>query len=167
MSDDTSARLALPLLAAGQAQKEMTVNEALARIDIALQASAVAGGIDTPPEAPSAGQCWIVGDAPEAAWSGCAGMLAGWTEDGWRFVTPVDGMIVWVAADGVAWRRIADAWHLGDLTGERVSIDGVQVVGPQLGAIGDPAGGGVTDAEARTAVAAILVALRSHGLIAS
>jgi hypothetical protein len=167
MSEDTSARLALPLLAAGQAQKEMTVNEALAVLDITVQASAVASGIDTPPEAPTAGQCWIVGDAPEAAWSGSAAMLAGWTEDGWRFVAPVEGMIVWVEADGLAWRRVGGAWHAGDLAGEKVSIGGVQVVGPRLGAIGDPAGGDVSDAEARTAVAAILAALRSHGLIAS
>lgn len=167
MSEDTSARLALPLLAAGQAQKEMTVNEAMARIDIVLQASAVAGGVDIPPEAPSAGQCWIVGDAPEAAWSGCAGMLAGWTEDGWRVVAPVEGMIVWIEADGFAWRRIDGAWRAGDLTGERLSIEGVQVVGPRLAAIDDPAGGDVTDVEARTAVAAILAALRSHGLITS
>lgn len=145
----------------------MSVNEALALLDIAVQASAVAGGIDTPPEAPLAGQCWIVGDAPEAAWSGCAAMLAGWTGDGWRFVAPVDGMIIWIEADGLAWRRVDGAWHAGDLTGERVSIEGVQVIGPQLGAIGDPTGGDVVDAEARVAVAAILAALRSHGLIAS
>ena len=131
MSDDTSARLALPLLAAGQAQKEMTVNEALALIDIAVQASAVAGGIDTPPEAPAAGQCWIVGDSPDGAWSGHAGMLAGWTADGWRFATPVEGMAVWVSADIMVWRYVGGTWQAGVLSGHRVSIDGVQVVGPR------------------------------------
>jgi len=165
MSDDTSARLAFPLLAAGQAQKEMTVNEALALIDIAVQASAVAGGIDTPPEAPAAGQCWIVGDSPDGAWSGHAGMLAGWTADGWRFATPVEGMAVWVSADIMVWRYIGGTWQAGVLNGHRVSIDGVQVVGPRTVAIGDPEGGAVADAEARAAVAAILAALRSHGLI--
>jgi hypothetical protein len=41
------------------------------------------------------------------------------------------------------------------------------VVGPQAAAIADPDGGAVVDGEARTAIAAILAALRSHGLIAA
>ena len=36
MSDDHSARLGLPYLAAGQMQKHVTLNEALTRLDIAL-----------------------------------------------------------------------------------------------------------------------------------
>jgi hypothetical protein len=165
MSEDKSARLALPLLAAGQAQKEMTVNEGLALLDFAVQASAVAGGLDMPPGAPAAGQCWIVGNAPEAAWSGCAGMLAGWTADGWRFIAPVEGMTVWIEADNVAWRYVGGTWQAGILSGHQVSIDGVQVVGPRGAAIGDPTGGVAVDTEARAAVAAILATLRSHGLI--
>lgn len=94
-------------------------------------------------------------------------MLAGWTEDGWRFVAPIDGMIVWVEADGVAWRYVGDTWQVGDLAGRRVSIGGVQVIGSRGDAIGDPTGGSVIDDEARAAIVAILAALRSHGLIAS
>jgi len=41
-----------------------------------------------------------------------------------------------------------------------------QVVGPQAPAIEPPAGGSVVDAEARTAIEAILDRLRQHGLIA-
>ena len=145
----------------------MTVNEALARLDIAVQAVAVAAGIDTPPEAPAAGQCWIVGDAPVEAWTGCAGMLAGWTEDGWRFVSPPEGMIVRIEADGMAWRRSGGTWRAGDIIGERVMIGGVQVVGAQAGAITAPDGGTTIDVEARTAIGAVLDALRTHGLIAA
>lgn len=167
MSDDTSARLALPLLAAGQAQKEMTVNEALTRLDIAVQAAAVAAGVETPPEAPQAGQCWIVGDAPTGAWSNRAAMLAGWTNDGWRYVTPTAGMAVWVAADGDVWRWTGSAWAAGELAGLRVSIGGTQVVGAQAAAIGDPDGGDVVDDVARTTIGAVLATLRAHGLIAT
>jgi len=167
MSDDASARLALPLLAAGQAQKEMTVNEALARLDIAVQASVVAGGVDQPPASPVSGQGWIVGADPSGDWSGHAGAIAGWTDDGWRFVAPVEGMIAWAQADGVAWRYVDGGWRAGDLAGNRVSIAGVQVVGPQGAAIAAPEGGAVVDAEARGAVSTILAALRAHGLIAA
>jgi len=167
MSDEASARLALPFLAAGQAQKEMTVNEALARLDAAVQACAVAGGLDEPPAAPAPGQCWIVGTAPTGDWTGQANALAAWTGDGWRFVAPVEGMAVWVAADALCWRWRDGGWVAGDLSGRRVSIDGIAVVGPQAAAIADPDGGAVVDGEARTAIAAILAALRSHGLIAA
>lgn len=166
MSNDSSARLTLPFLAAGQAQKEMTVNEALTRLDIAVQASVIAGGIDTPPAAPESGQCWIVGDAPTDEWSGRAGMLAGWTSGGWRFVRPVEGMTAWSAAEGMTWRHIGGAWKAGELGGSRLVIGGVQVVGAQQPAIAAPSEGSVIDAEAREALASILAALRSHGLIA-
>jgi hypothetical protein len=166
MSDDTSARLALPLLAAGQAQKEMTVNEALTRLDIAVQASVVAGGLDQPPVAPKAGQCWIVGEAPGGDWSGRAGMLAGWTRDGWRFIAPGEGMAVWAEVDGTSWRRVGGVWKAGEIRGSRMVLDGVQVVGAQQAAILAPNGGDIVDAEARDTIAAILAALHSHGLIA-
>jgi hypothetical protein len=166
MSEDASARLALPLLAAGQAQKEMTVNEALARLDIAVQTSVVAGGVDQPPTSPIPGQGWIIGANPTGDWSGRAGAVAGWTDDGWRFVAPMEGMTAWVGADGVAWRYTNGGWAAGDLTGDRVVVAGVQVVGAQAGAIAPPDGGAVIDAEARGAVSAILAALRAHGLIA-
>ena len=79
---ETSARLALPLLVPGQAQKEMFHNEALATIDLALQASVAAVGTEAPPAAPSPGQCWIVGPRPTGDWAGQAGALAGWTAGG-------------------------------------------------------------------------------------
>lgn len=162
-----TARLALPLLEAGQAQKEMTVNEALQRLDLVAQARVAAVGLNAPPGAPAAGEVWVVGDAPTGAWAGRAGTLAGWTAGGWRFVGPVDGMRVWSAADGceAIWR--AGAWRLGVLAGQRVEVGGVQVLGPRAAAIPSPNGGGVVDAEARAALGAVLAALRNHGMIAS
>jgi len=139
---------------------------ATTRLDVTLQASAVAGDVDVPPDMPVVGQCWIVGDAPSGAWSVVAGMLAAWTAGGWRFVAPVEGMSVWVEADATAWRYAAGAWRRGEIVGARVMIDGVQVVGARQAAIADPGGGATVDGEARTAIAAVLAALRSHGLVA-
>jgi len=51
------------------------------------------------------------------------------------------------------------------VTGGVVSIGGVQVVGPQGSPVADPSGGSTVDSEARTAIGAILSALRAHGLI--
>jgi hypothetical protein len=167
MSDDTTQRLQLPLLNAGQAQKELTHNEALALIDLTVQAAVLGVGIDTPPAAPEAGQCWIVGTAPTGAWSGQARSLAGWTSGGWRFVVPPEGCAVWSRADAAVARYLDGIWSVGVIRGARVDIDGAMVIGPQRAAIAAPAGGATIDAEARSVLGAILAALRGHGLIAS
>lgn len=167
MGSETSARLAMPLLAAGQAQKEMTHNEALAMLDIAVQARVAAAGVNDPPADPAIGACWIVGDAPTGAWADQAGTIAGWTSDGWRFVVPVEGLAAWVGDQAVAARWLSGAWVIGDLAGSRVSIGGTQVLGAQAAAIADPGGGTTIDTEARAALAGILTALRGHGLIAT
>jgi hypothetical protein len=165
MSDDFTARLALPLLQPGQAQKETTHNEALALLDLAVQASVVAVGTNTPPAAPVAGSAWIVGTAPTGGWTGQARAIAGWTTSGWRFVAPREGMTVWSIADALTARFGGGAWTLGAVTASRVSIGGVDVVGARRAAVADPSGGTVVDIPARAAIAAILGALRGHGLI--
>lgn len=161
-----TARWTLPLLDAGQAQKEMTVNEALVRLDLATQAGVTALGLNAPPVAPADGEAWIVGTAPTGAWVGQAGTIAGWTAGGWRFVAPREGMSAWVAADGCPAIYAGDQWHSGAVIGRKLEVGGVQVVGAQAAAIASPAGGNVVDAEARATLAALLAAVRDHGLVA-
>lgn len=167
MSDETSARLALPLLQPGQAQKEVYHNEALARLDLAVQASVVALAVNSPPTSPPIGACWIVGNAPTGAWTANANCLAGWTTGGWRFVAPIEGMRVWVAGDAVEARFSAGSWISGEVRAERLVVAGIPVVGERQPAIADPTGGATVDDVARTTIAGILAALRTHGLIAS
>ncbi len=165
MSDDTSARWSLPLLQPGQAQKEVFHNEALAALDLLAQPAVTSAGGNSPPGDPAPGDCWIVGDSPVGAWAGHADELAGWTAGGWRFVAPRDGMLIWVADEGVFARRADGAWAYGDFPLSSVTVAGSQVVGPRRPAIADPSGGAASDAESRTAIVAILGALRAHGLI--
>jgi hypothetical protein len=164
---DMSARFGLPFIQAGQAQKEIFHNEALALIDAALHPVAQSAGDNDPPSSPVAGQCWIVGASPTGAWAGQASAIAGWTEGGWRFVAPKPGMLVWVIAEGLWARKVGSGWLIGDIAAASISVAGEQVVGPQQPAIGDPAGGATIDVEARAAIAALLAAARSHGLIAT
>lgn len=160
---EASPRLHLPYLAVGQAQKEVTHNEALARLDICVQA-AVEDVLSAPPQAPEVGQCWLVGDNPQTAWTGRAGAIAQWTEGGWRFVEPFEGMTLWQRAASVRFVRESGTWS-GAARVTSVRIAGKQVVGPQLGAISLPSGGNVADVEARTSIASIIAALQAHGLI--
>jgi len=91
---DATPRHGLPLLFAGQAQKEFFVNEALTRLDLLVHAR-IAGRASQPPAAPQAGDCWIVGDDATGAWLGQSDSLAGWTGAGWIFCTPSAGLRVW------------------------------------------------------------------------
>lgn len=167
MNEERSARLALPLLQPGQAQKDMTHNEALALLDIVTAAGVAAAGVNVPPAAPEEGACWIVGTAPEGAWAGHAEALAGWTAGGWRFIAPRDGICVWNAATRRVVRYLGGAWEEGIVRGSEVRVDGVRVVGAQRGTIAAPSGGATVDMEARAGISAILAALRGHGLIAT
>ena len=167
MTDETSARTGLPLLQPGQAQKEMVHNEALALIDLLLQPSVVTVGLNVPPAAPAPGACWIVGAAPTGDWGGHAQALAGWTPGGWRFAAPRAGMTVWREDLATLIRHDGTGWTAADITGGRVVIGGNQVVGAQGAAIADPVGGAVVDTSARATLSAVLVLLRSHGLIAA
>lgn len=162
---DTTARLAFPMLAVGQAQKEMTHNEALALLDLLVSPTVVAAGTNVPPLTPITGECWIVGPAPTAAWTGRAQMLAGWTDGGWRFAPPTEGMTIWTGGTAGFVRYVGGEWRAGELTGMSLALGGSQVVARRA-AIGDPIGGSVIDAEARLGIAAVLEALRGHGLIA-
>lgn len=164
---DTTARLALPLLHAGQAQKELDHNEALALLDLAVQPVVEAIGLDVPPGSPAEGACWVVGDAPVGAWSGRAGAIAGWTAGGWRFVAPRAGLSAWCAGDGLVARHTGTEWSIGTARIARLFVGSDQVIGARGPAIANPLGGDSIDTEARGALVAVLAALRAHGLIAS
>lgn len=164
---DVTARFDLPLLAAGQAQKEVFHNEALQRIDACVAPCVAGPATAAPPASPSAGECFLIGSGATGAWAGQDGALALFGEGGWRFIAPREGMRVWVSsADGEALFR-SGAWDIGTVRGSSLSIEGTQVVGGQEAAIAAPTGGSLVDSEARTAIGQLLAALRAHGLIAS
>lgn len=167
MSDDMTARLALPLLQAGQAQKEVTHNEALTALDLSVQATALDFAVNAPPGDPAPGECWVIGAAPTGDWTGHAGAVGGWTGGGWRFVAPEEGFAIWIAGAQATARFVGGAWELGRLRGDALVLGGDTVVTVRQAAISDPAGGTTIDAQARSALTAVLTALRAHGLVES
>lgn len=165
MTMDATVRWDLPLLFAGQAQKEIYHNEAIARIDLLMHPRAESADLAEPPSTRAVGQCWIVATSAVGEWNDRGGHFACWTEGGWRFVAPRAGLTIEVADRGHKLRYDGVAWRDGEMRGEGLYIADKQVVGPRAEPIADPAGGGVVDAEGRAALAAILSALRAHGLI--
>lgn len=139
-------RHALPMLFAGQAQKEVTVNEALIIADI-LMHSAVEAAVNVPPAAPVAGQCWLVGTTPTGVFVDRAGAIAAWTDGGWRFLPPRDGMKVYDKELG-CWRIHAAGWRVASAP-------------PAV------SGGTVIDVEARAAIATLVARLREAGIFSA
>jgi hypothetical protein len=142
--DTRTPRFELPLLFAGQSQKEFFVNEALLRSDLLLHCT-VEGETNVPPASPVAGQAWLVGGGPEGAFADHSGAIAGWTDAGWRFVEARDGMRVFDKALGCV-RLHAGGWR--------------HAVRPAT-----PSGGSVVDNEGRAALGDLVDALVSAGLI--
>lgn len=117
---DTTARLALPLLAAAQAQKHVVHNESLLILDALVQLSAAEERI-APPAAPAEGGRWLVGVDAVDAFSGHDGAIALRLDGAWRFLAPKAGWLCWIEAsrrllvhDGASWRdapaRVAETF---------------------------------------------------------
>ena len=158
-------RLSFPFLFAGQAQKEVTHNEALQALDALVAPAVEAVPQASPPSAPAVGACYLVASAPTGLWAGQQGKLAAFTAGGWRFISPVDGLTVHVRSTGQPATFRAGAWELGILRGSSLVLGGQQVVGSRAAAVPSPSGGSTVDSEARAALELVLAALRQHGLI--
>lgn len=158
-------RLRLPLLAAGQAQKEVTHNEALMLLDIIAQATVESRSLSTPPAAPEAGQCWVVPPDATGIWSGQAGAIACWTAGGWMFLRPDTGWRAWARDRGHMIRFDGSLWVDAAVRADGIYLGGQRVIASRREAIAAPTGGVSRDEEARATLVAILEALRAHGLI--
>jgi hypothetical protein len=99
MADTT--RLVLPLLSASQAQKHVTVNEALNLLDAIVQAGVIDKDLTAPPGSPSEGDMYIVGASATGAWASHDDDFAVYQNGAWVFVTPLNGFISWVTDEEV------------------------------------------------------------------
>lgn len=90
-------RLALPYIVQGQAQKEVTHNDALVRLDALVDLYILDRDLSAPPASPSDGDAYIVGASPSGAWAGQAGNIAYLIDGAWRFYVPAKGLIAYIA----------------------------------------------------------------------
>ncbi len=102
--------LTLPLLQPAQAQKHVTVNEALTRIDGLAQLVLQSATATTPPGDPQDGLAWAVPSGASGDWWGEDGRIALRLNGGWAFVPAQAGWRAWlvdsadfVVHDGVDW----------------------------------------------------------------
>ena len=98
---DLSPILSLPLLAASQAQKHITHNEALMRLDVLVQLTVANRNLTAPPGTPIEGQRHIIAASPTGAWAGKAGKIALWQDGAWQFISALTGWRAWVSSEAV------------------------------------------------------------------
>jgi len=91
-----SHHLSLPYVQASQAQKHVTVNEALQRLDALVQLSALSRALSSPPESPVAGARYIVADSATGEWVGWENSLAHFEDGAWVEYIPTNGWQCWV-----------------------------------------------------------------------
>ena len=93
-----SPRIGLPYLDAAQAQKHVTMNEALARLDVVAAARVETMALVSLPAAPGEGEAHLVPAVATGDWTGQDGNVAVFLNGGWDFITPWAGWRLWVCA---------------------------------------------------------------------
>ncbi|HUU24388.1 MAG TPA: DUF2793 domain-containing protein [Methyloceanibacter sp.] len=73
---EESAKLRIPFIAASQAQKHVTHNEAMTLLDTLVQLSVLDKDLITPPAEPDEGDCYIVAGTATGAWVGWENRVA-------------------------------------------------------------------------------------------
>lgn len=96
---ETTVNLEMPYILPSQAQKHVTHNEALQRLDAAVQLT-FAAIVATPPESPAEGACFAIGPAATDDWAGRSGRIAMWQDAAWLYLTPRLGWRAWNAEAG-------------------------------------------------------------------
>lgn len=124
MSELTS-NLALPFIQPAQAQKHVTHNEAIEKLDLIVQLCVQDFDVVTPPTGPNEGQIWAVGLNATDAWLGADGQLAAWSGGGWLFVAPVEGWRAWgITGDEL---RVYTGGSWADLEPDFDNLEGVGI----------------------------------------
>lgn len=141
----STPNIGLPLLIAGQAQKEFFLNQSLVIVD-SLHRRSVIASQPAPPTNADEGDCFRITAPATQEWEGCEDHITIQIGGSWHFIAPREGMFMFDSA--------ADQFLLYQ-SGWRVAST------PAV-----PASGAVIDVEARAAISELIDALRDIGIFA-
>ncbi len=102
-------RLGIPMLAAAQAQKHVTHNQALQKLDALVQLSVLSRTTTAPPSSLNEGDAYIVATGATGNWVGHDNEIAVVDGGQWSFVVPGPGWIAYVIDEDLPYRFLA-AW---------------------------------------------------------
>lgn len=106
----TTSQIGFALMEASQAQKHVTVNEALFLLDAVVQLNVLSATTTVPPGSTAEGDKYIVPTGATGAWSGHTDALALFMGGGWVFLLPRAGWTVWVASSASFLSWSGTAW---------------------------------------------------------
>tara|TARA_R110002012_G_scaffold40547_10_gene111703 strand:+ start:13569 stop:14312 length:744 start_codon:yes stop_codon:yes gene_type:complete len=107
---DTTTRLLLPYILAAQAQKHVTHNEALRRLDGLINLTVKDRTRTAPPATPTEGQAHLVAGGASGLWAGWSGDIAVWTDGSWLRLPAQPGWRLWVIDESVMLVRVSVNW---------------------------------------------------------
>lgn len=116
MAGNETNRLGMPLLQPAQAQKHVTVNEALMRLDGLVGLVLQSISETAPPAVVTDGLCWAVPGGASGDWQGHGGQIAIGANGGWVFQQPAPGQRAHVADRGVEAIHDGSRWVAGAIT---------------------------------------------------
>jgi len=122
-----TARLTLPNLVSGQAQKEITHNMALQRLDALVQTAVESMVLTTPPVGVE-GNLYVVGSGATGVWASKDNSLAHYVGGAWVFYVPCVGMRCWDKATSTAMVYTGTAWVQEDTAQTKIGFFGVAPV---------------------------------------
>ena len=106
-----SANLGLPYLLPNQAQKHVTLNEALRRLDAIVQIRVERRDLSVPPTPAAEGSRYIPAKAASGAWAGKSGTIACFQDGGWIFMAPQTGWLIYVTEEDALLIRKEAGWE--------------------------------------------------------
>ena len=140
----STPHLALPLIAAAQAQKHVTHNEAIAALDALVQLAVKERNRTAPSAAPEEGERFLVGENATGAFAGHEGQIALFDLGIWRFFAPRPGWRAYVENEdlvvvfnGIEWKTfgsVPDEIHNLQRLGLGTSADGLNRLSAKLNA---------------------------------
>jgi Protein of unknown function (DUF2793) len=102
-----TVRLKLPLLAASQSQKHVTMNDGLTTIDMLVQITVINRTRTTPPASSLEGDFYLVAANPTGSWIGHTDEIARFDAGGWIFHQATEGWRCYVVAEQALLVRLA------------------------------------------------------------
>ena len=106
-----TTKLGVVQLAADQAQKHVTLNEALSQLDQLVQQTVKNRTTTAPPAGPSEGDAYIIAVTATGDWTGRENDIAAYVLGAWVYFTPRTGWIAWDEGAAVHLRWNGTTWE--------------------------------------------------------
>jgi hypothetical protein len=111
VSKDQTPRLGLSMMLASQADKHVTLNMALEKLDALIGVQAITRALTQPIAAAEAGDIFLLSNSGQGVWSGYPkGTLAYYSEAGWTCVGAPNGTLLFVLDEGITLLKKEGDW---------------------------------------------------------